>query len=313
MLTALTAGLFFLPPDRYSAYAFFGHLGPFLGRLLQFRVGGFLGGMTEVMCQPLAQAIEQRGGRVRTTAEVSRLRVENDRVCGVELASGERLAAEEVVLATSLTVPQKILKREFAAYPDLAHFFALPSMPALTVQCELDRPATAQDRTTFGPGTALATFSEQSRTTFRHVPGRLSTILAAPDELMGSSDEHLLHLTQQEGARLGLDLKSCLRDYRVIRHPADFYSFEPGTEHKRPRQRTSIPGLTLAGDYTKQPYLQTMEGAVVSGQRAASVLLTARSGKSLNGLRLPVGGTTGGLFRAVRPARKVSRAPQGNI
>jgi 15-cis-phytoene desaturase len=37
VLTALTAGLFFLPPGRYSAYAFFGHLGPFLGRLLHFR------------------------------------------------------------------------------------------------------------------------------------------------------------------------------------------------------------------------------------------------------------------------------------
>jgi 15-cis-phytoene desaturase len=146
-------------------------------------------------------------------------------------------------------------------------------MPAITVQCELDRPATAQDRTTFGPGTSLATFSEQSRTTFRHVPGRLSTILAAPDELMALSDDDLLHLTQRDACRLGVELKGRVLDYRVIRHPADFYSFEPGTEHKRPSQRTSIHGLTLAGDYTKQPYLQTMEGAVVSGQRAASVVV----------------------------------------
>jgi 15-cis-phytoene desaturase len=30
-----------------------------------------------------------------------------------------------------------------------------------------------------------------------------------------------------------------------------------------------VPGLTLAGDYTKQPWVASMEGAVVSGERAA--------------------------------------------
>ncbi len=273
VLTALTAGLFFLPPNRYSAYAFFGHLGPYLRRLLRFRVGAFRGGMTDVMCGPFARAILRRGGQVRTDAEVSRLDIRNDRVCGVELASGERMTADMVVVATPLHAAQAILKKDFATHPDLAPFFSLPSMPAITVQYELDRPATPQDRTIFGPGSALATFSEQSRTTFRHVPGPLSTILDAPDELTTRSDDELLQLTQRDARRLGLELRGHIADVRVIRHMADFYSFEPGTEHRRPPQSTSIPSLTLAGDYTKQPYLQTMEGAVVSGQRAASVVL----------------------------------------
>ena len=84
-------------------------------------------------------------------------------------------------------------------------------------------------------------------------------------------------MTQREADRLGVDLKGRVLDYRVIRHAADFYSFEPGTDRKRPSQRTSIDGLTLAGDYTKQPYLQTMEGAVVSGQRAGSVVLASKT------------------------------------
>lgn len=276
VLTALTAGLFFLPPDRYSAYAFFGHVGPFLRRLLHFRVGAFRGGMTDVMCGPFARAIMRRGGQVRADAAVSRLDVRNDRVCGVELASGERMTADTVVVATSLNAAQAILKKDFATHPDLATFFSLPSMPAITVQYELDRPATPQDRTIFGPGSAIATFSEQSRTTFRHVPGRLSTILAAPDELITRSDDDLLQLTKHDARRLGIELQNHISDVRVIRHTADFYSFEPGTEHKRPAQSTSIPSLALAGDYTKQPYLQTMEGAVVSGQRAASIVMGAR-------------------------------------
>jgi len=195
----------------------------------------------------------------------------------VEFASGERIEAENVVVATALSAAQRILQRDFGTEPGFANLFSLPSMPAITVQYELDGPSTPHDRTTFGPGTALATFSEQSRTTFRHVPGRLSIILAAPDELMTCSDQALLQLTERDALRLGVELKGHILESRVIRHPADFYSFEPGMERKRPAQRTSVDGLTLAGDYTKQPYLQTMEGAVVSGQRAAAVVVGSMS------------------------------------
>jgi 15-cis-phytoene desaturase len=271
LITAFTAGLFFLPPDRYSAYSFFGHLGPFLSRLLRFRVGGFAGGMTKVMAQPLADAIAKRGGTVRTRAGVRRLLLKQDRVCGVEFVSGERLVADTTVVATSLYAAQRLLKADFDTHPALTPFFNLKSMPAVTIQCEMDHPATAQDRTTFAPGTALATFSEQSRTTFRQTRGRLSGILSDPRDLIGWSDDKLLHLTKCEAKRLDFDLS--ITDYRVIRHPADFYALEPGMERLRPRQRTPIPGLVLAGDYTKQPCLATMEGAVVSGLRAARVVL----------------------------------------
>ena len=64
--------------------------------------------------------------------------------------------------------------------------------------------------------------------------------------------------------------------YRVIKLPADFYSLSPGNDALRPPQETPIPGLTLAGDYTRQQYLATMEGAVVSGRRAARAVQAAR-------------------------------------
>jgi uncharacterized protein with NAD-binding domain and iron-sulfur cluster len=34
-----------------------------------------------------------------------------------------------------------------------------------------------------------------------------------------------------------------------------------------------VRGLTLAGDYTAQKYLATVEGHVVSGRRAADIVL----------------------------------------
>ena len=74
--------------------------------------------------------------------------------------------------------------------------------------------------------------------------------------------------------KIGIDLSGKIKDYRVVRLPGDFYSLQSGSEALRPEQRTSISGLALAGDYTKQKYLATMEGAVVSGHAATDAILS---------------------------------------
>jgi 15-cis-phytoene desaturase len=48
---------------------------------------------------------------------------------------------------------------------------------------------------------------------------------------------------------------------------------KPGSEALRPMQHTPIRGLFLAGDYTKQPYVASMEGATISGKTAAAAIL----------------------------------------
>lgn len=99
LLVSLTAGLFFLPPERYSALVLFGLLAQTVRRLPRLRIGAFTGPMTEVLAAPLAAAVERAGGQVRTGTPVERLLVSAGRVRGVR-AGGERLRAGHVVLAT---------------------------------------------------------------------------------------------------------------------------------------------------------------------------------------------------------------------
>lgn len=273
IITPLSTGLFFLPRDRYSAYAFFMPAALALRRVVRTRVGAFRGGMTEVMANPLGAAIERRGGVVRVDAPVARLRVDRGRVTGVEV-SGERIDARHVVVATSLRPAQRLLQ-PFADRPEFAGLMALEAMPVITVQMELDQPALPVDRTTFGPGTSLASFAEQSRTTFPHAPGRLSIILSDPARFVGMPDDAILDVVIEDASRLGMQLDGHVLRHRVVRLLHDFYSLAPGNDALRPDQATPIQGLTLAGDYTRQPYLGTMEGAVVSGERAARAVLEA--------------------------------------
>ncbi|MGN0456257.1 MAG: FAD-dependent oxidoreductase [Acutalibacteraceae bacterium] len=46
-----------------------------------------------------------------------------------------------------------------------------------------------------------------------------------------------------------------------------------GNQKLRPRQKTGIDGLTIAGDYTLTSSFATMEGAVKSGKKAAKEVL----------------------------------------
>lgn len=272
LLLPLTAGTFFLPPERFSAFYFFSLFAPGLPRLHRMRLGAFMGGMTEVMTGPIAAAIQGRGGEVRTGEEVQELLVEGGRVVGAQTPKG-CIRAGEVVLATSLAPAQDLLRGPFGSHPWFRPLLDLPTTPSATVQLELDAPSMDVDRTTFGPGTVLACFAEQCRTTFRHAPGRLSVILSPPERFLDMDPERLVQLVCADAERLGLAISDHVTDYRVVAFRQDFNSLQPGHMAKRPTQATPVPGLTLAGDYTRQRFVATMEGAVVSGQKAAEAVL----------------------------------------
>lgn len=271
LLVPLTAGTFFLPPERFSAYYFFGLFTPGMPRMYRMRLGAFEGGMTEVMTGPIAHAVEGMGGTVCTGTRVSELLRDGDRITGVRTADGS-IAAEHVVLATAVSAAQELIGGALGDHPWFDAFLRMPTTPSATVQLELDTPAMDVDRTAFGPGTALACFAEQSRTTFKHAPGRMSIILSPPERYVGMSSDQLLEVVLSEAARLRMDLSGHVTAHRVAHLPGDFHCLEPGYAHLRATQATPIPGLTLAGDHTQQRFVASMEGAVVSGKRAAEAV-----------------------------------------
>lgn len=271
MLIPFTAGIFFLHPDRFSAFGFFGLLAPGIPRLHRMRLGAFEGGMTDVMCDPIAATIDRRGGAVRRNAEVSKLVKEADRIVGVEV-EGELIEARHIVVATSLAPAQKLIRDAVGDNDWFRPMLSLPSMPSSTIQFELDSPITDVDRTTFAPGTSLGCFAEQSRTTFKHAPGRVSVILVPPEPFLEMDPEEACAIAVRDAARVGIDLAGRIQRYRVVTLPMDFYSLTPGNHWRRPQQKTPVPGLSLAGDYTHQRMLASMEGAVMSGHRASQAV-----------------------------------------
>jgi 15-cis-phytoene desaturase len=276
---SLSGGLFFLPPERYSALPFFALTWESVKRSYASRLAIFRGGMTDVMAAPLARAIERRGGRVLVETPAERLAADGRGVAGA-YAGGLAYLAPRVVLATPIAAAKRILEATWGAQlpedAELRKLAALPEMSGVAVQLELDSPAGPDDHPVFGPNSILGTFAEQSHVTFRASPGRISTFLSPSEPYMAMKDDEVVAAVVRDLARQGVDVRGRVRCSAVVRHASDFYRLEPGSESLRPRQRTTIRGLALAGDYTKQPFVCSMEGAVVSGRLAAEAVLDLR-------------------------------------
>ena len=278
VIFSLSSGLFFLPPERYSAYPFFALSWAATRRSYASRIAVFRGGMTDVMASPLAAAIRRKGGQVKTNTRTEKILIRDGHIAGVS-ADGEEFEAPRVIIATQIAPAKKIIA---ATYGDdvandvqLKKLMSLPDMSGIAVQIEMDAPGLPDDHIIFGPNSILGTFAEQSHTTFRDSDGRISTFLTPVEPFMQKSDDEIVAAVVDDLERQGVHVRGRVRNATMVRHPSEFYLLEPGSEPHRPLQRTTVPGLALAGDYTKQNYICSMEGAVVSGRLAAEAVLSS--------------------------------------
>ncbi|SFM16646.1 hydroxysqualene dehydroxylase [Nitrosomonas communis] len=272
-IVPFTSGLFFLPPSKYSAYVFFGPIVHAFRRLYRVRIGAFRGGMSKVLTEPIARKITQLGGSIITNARLTRLNVDNNRIQSVQVNGKTDYLCDYAILAAPLGPVQEIIRASSlqSTFPEL---LSLEPMPEVNLQLEFSRAAWPVDRTVFGVGTQLITFAEQSRTTFKGKSGRMSIILTPPEEIIGKKDKEIFEIFRRDAPSLGID-PSLVTDYRVIRHSADFYLLSPHRNKLRPKTGTNIQGLYLAGDYVKQSFFTTMEGAIIAGNNAARELKRA--------------------------------------
>ncbi|KAK2969984.1 hypothetical protein RJ640_008324 [Escallonia rubra] len=107
----------------------------------------------------------------------------------------------------------------------------------------------------------------------------LELVFAPAEEWISRSDSDIIDATMNELARLFPDeisadqSKAKILKYHVVKTPRSVYKTVPGCEPCRPLQRSPLEGFYLAGDYTKQKYLASMEGAVLSGKFCAQAIV----------------------------------------
>jgi 15-cis-phytoene desaturase len=264
-----------------------------LNRFLQESSGSRLafldGSPTERLCEPLKQYIEapsaasgaQQGGRVRTNAPVERILVDprDQSVAGLLLPGGEVVTADYYVSAMPVDALKKLVPDSWRdRHPYFAKLNALRGVPVMNIHIWLDRKLPTVDNLIFSRSPILSVYADMSvacNDYASNTNSMLELVLAPAARYMKLDDQEILGVVLGELERLfpqDIAVDGSLAQvtkFTIVRTPTSVYETTPGTEDARPTQASPIRNFFCAGDFSKQRYLASMEGAALSGKLAA--------------------------------------------
>jgi 15-cis-phytoene desaturase len=158
----------------------------------------------------------------------------------------------------------------------------LEGVPVINIHLWFDRKLTTCDHLLFSRSPLLSVYADMSQTCKGYADpdkSMLELVFAPAADYIGKSDEDIIEATMEELYRLFPneiakdESKAKLLKYHVIKTPRSVYTATPGREDVRPDQISPISNFFLAGCYTKQKYLASMEGATFSGKLCALKLV----------------------------------------
>jgi squalene-associated FAD-dependent desaturase len=216
---------------------------------------------------------------VRLRAGARRVVIDEERaVAGVEQRNGEVVPADFVVLAVPFDrvgdlVPESARERISA----LALAKAMDSTPITGIHLWLDREVCPHQHVVVIGRTIQWVFNHTALQGRREPVGGgqyLQLVVSAAYDLVDKPKGEILEIALCDLRAMWPAARQARveRWWVVTEHGATF-SVRPGIDAKRPRARTEIDGLFLAGDWTATGWPATMEGAVRSGYAAAEQLL----------------------------------------
>jgi squalene-associated FAD-dependent desaturase len=223
-----------------------------------------------VYAEPARAFIEARGGEVRTSCPSTAL-VQNGRVARVE-ARGESVVAPVVVIAVPWFALADAVTGDVSGLAEtIASASRTSASPIVTVNLWFDRGVLPAPFVGLPGRTFQWVFDK--RQVFGDSASHLSFVSSGAAAVVAESNERLASLacvelvTALPAARAARLLRSL-----VVRERRATFSLAPG-QPPRPSASTGVRGLVMAGDWADTGLPATIEGAVVSGHRAARLAL----------------------------------------
>ena len=268
------------------------------------------GSPEEYLHKPILKYFTDRGGKYYTRRRVREIkysensansnRPENPgklQVDGIVVANGESeeiITADAYVFACDVPGIQKVLPQDWRKWSEFDNIYKLEAVPVATVQLrfngwvtEMNDPAQRQqlekavgiDNLLYTADADFSCFADLALTSpadyYREGEGSLMQLVLTPgDPFIKQSNEAIAQHVLEQVQRLfpsARDLK--MTWFSVVKLAQSLYREAPGMDVFRPAQKTPIDNFFLAGSYTQQDYIDSMEGATLSGNQAAEEVL----------------------------------------
>jgi 15-cis-phytoene desaturase len=283
---AMSKALNFIDPDEISATILLTALNRFLQEKNGSKMAFLDGSPTERLCQPMVDYITARGGEVRLNAPLKEIVLNEDGTVKhfvLRGLNGEDYieTADLYVSAMSVDVMKVLLPAPWKKIEFFQKLEGLEGVPVINLQLWFDRKLTDIDNLLFSRSPLLSVYADMSNTCRGYANpdcSMLELVLAPAKDWIAKSEEEILQATLAELEKLfpdhfGGDNPAKLLKYHVVKTPRSVYTATPGRQQYRPSQVTPVANFYLAGSYTMQRYLGSMEGAVLSGKLTAQAIV----------------------------------------
>jgi zeta-carotene desaturase len=254
---------------------------------------------------PILKYLSDRGVRVNLSTPVRDVVHDVDpngvptQVRGIKVGAREELREFDVVIAaTDVPGIKKLLPQNFRKLDFFDKIYNLDTVPIATVQVRFDGWVTELndqarmldvsgdqsdgrgagiDNLLYSVDTEFSCFADLALTSpgEYYKPGEGSLIQAVFDERAFSrSNEQLVEdcIKQLNNIFPSSQKLKCTWS-SVVKLGQSLYREKPGQDKFRPTQATPIPNFFMAGSYTYQDYLDSMEGATRSGLMVADEII----------------------------------------
>jgi zeta-carotene desaturase len=257
----------------------------------------------ERLHKPIVNYLEARGVKIYTRRRIKEvLYTEDDKpqVTGLLIGDGEteeKITADAYVAACDIPGIQRLLPEAWRKWSEFDNIYKLDAVPVATVQLrfngwvtELNDPEKRQqlkeavgiDNLLYTADADFSCFSDLALSSpadyYREGEGSLMQLVLTPgDPFIKKSNEDIAQHVLAQVQKLFPSARELeMTWYSVVKLAQSLYREAPGMDVYRPSQATPISNFFLAGSYTQQDYIDSMEGATISGRSAAKEVLSHR-------------------------------------
>uniref|UniRef100_A0A7S4GBG1 Amine oxidase n=1 Tax=Eutreptiella gymnastica TaxID=73025 RepID=A0A7S4GBG1_9EUGL len=304
---SMAKALDFIDPDKLSMVVVLTAMNRFLNETDGLQMAFLDGNQPDRLCAVEKEHIEKNGGTVKTGTPVAEIVTNDDgTVKHLLLRSGEIVEADEYVSAMPVDVFKRFIPEAWSTMPYFRQCDELEGIPVINLHMWFDKKLKQVDHLCFSRSPLLSVYADMSTTCKEYwdtEKSMLELVFAPCSPLAGGNvnwmsktDEEIIDATMGELARLfpleiaaddkwpstknqGPEGTAKLLKYAVVRTPRSVYAAIPGRNKFRPAQLTPIKNFTLAGDWTAQKFLGSMEGATLAGKLAAEVICDRAAGR----------------------------------
>ncbi len=251
---------------------------------------------------PILNYIVSKGGNLHLRHKVREVHFEDGdskapKVTSLSIGSpnGELSVTADAYLA-ACDVPgiKNLLPKDWRRFPQFAAIDKLTAVPVATVQLrydgwvtELAREASPKnfqvpsglDNLLYTADADFSCFADLALTSpedYRreNMGSLLQCVLTPGDPWIAKPIDEIVAHTDSQVRELFPSARSLNMIWsNVVKLAQSLYREAPGMEPCRPTQSTPVSNFFLAGSYTRQDYIDSMEGATMSGHLAATAIL----------------------------------------